>query len=88
MRRFSDEIYRLLIHGLLHLLGHDHVLAGERRAMERRGEATGRSDRTSVAVRRESLMHQPADERGKREPHYLPVDRSRFSARFTTRSKA
>jgi probable rRNA maturation factor len=32
----QDEIYRLLIHGLLHLQGHDHVLAGERRAMERR----------------------------------------------------
>jgi probable rRNA maturation factor len=28
------EIYRLLIHGLLHLMGHDHVLAGQRRAME------------------------------------------------------
>ncbi|MGP8099239.1 MAG: rRNA maturation RNase YbeY [Candidatus Cybelea sp.] len=32
----QDEIYRLLIHGLLHLLGHDHVLTGERRAMELR----------------------------------------------------
>lgn len=29
------EIYRLLIHGVLHLLGHDHVLAAQRRAMER-----------------------------------------------------
>jgi probable rRNA maturation factor len=29
------EIYRLLIHGLLHLIGHDHVAAGERRAMQR-----------------------------------------------------
>ncbi len=29
------EIYRLLIHGLLHLSGHDHVLAAQRRAMER-----------------------------------------------------
>jgi probable rRNA maturation factor len=27
------EIYRLLIHGLLHLLGHDHHEAGERRTM-------------------------------------------------------
>jgi probable rRNA maturation factor len=29
------ELYRLLIHGLLHLLGHDHVLADQRRTMER-----------------------------------------------------
>jgi probable rRNA maturation factor len=31
----QGEIYRLLIHGLLHLVGHDHVLVAERRAMER-----------------------------------------------------
>ncbi len=29
------ELYRLLIHGLLHLKGHDHERAGERRTMER-----------------------------------------------------
>ena len=29
------ELYRLLIHGLLHLAGHDHVRAAERRVMER-----------------------------------------------------
>lgn len=29
----QDELYRLLIHGLLHVLGHDHERAGERRAM-------------------------------------------------------
>jgi probable rRNA maturation factor len=28
------EIYRLLIHGLLHVLGHDHEEAGERKKME------------------------------------------------------
>jgi probable rRNA maturation factor len=28
------ELYRLLIHGLLHVLGHDHQRAAERRAME------------------------------------------------------
>ena len=28
------EIERLLIHGVLHLMGHDHERAGERRAME------------------------------------------------------
>jgi probable rRNA maturation factor len=31
----QHEIYRLLIHGLLHLMGHDHVAIGERRAMRR-----------------------------------------------------
>jgi probable rRNA maturation factor len=29
------EVERLLIHGLLHLCGHDHIEAGDRRAMER-----------------------------------------------------
>lgn len=29
------ELYRLLIHGLLHLKGHDHELAAERRIMQR-----------------------------------------------------
>ncbi|MBV9263154.1 MAG: rRNA maturation RNase YbeY [Candidatus Eremiobacteraeota bacterium] len=29
------EIYRLLIHGLLHLMGHDHVASAERVAMRR-----------------------------------------------------
>jgi probable rRNA maturation factor len=29
------EIYRLLIHGLLHLVGHDHAFTPERRAMRR-----------------------------------------------------
>lgn len=28
------EVYRLLIHGLLHVLGHDHEEAGERKRME------------------------------------------------------
>lgn len=31
----QDEIYRLLIHGLLHLKGHDHEEAVERRIMRR-----------------------------------------------------
>lgn len=30
----QDEIYRLLIHGLLHVLGHDHHEPAERAAME------------------------------------------------------
>jgi len=29
------ELERLLIHGILHLCGHDHLVPGERRAMER-----------------------------------------------------
>jgi probable rRNA maturation factor len=29
----QDELYRLLIHGILHVMGHDHEHAGERRAM-------------------------------------------------------
>lgn len=30
----QNEIYRLLIHGILHVLGHDHHEAGERAIME------------------------------------------------------
>jgi probable rRNA maturation factor len=29
------EVYRLLIHGLLHVLGHDHMETEEREVMER-----------------------------------------------------
>ncbi len=32
-RSLDDEIARLLIHGTLHLLGHDHARAGEARKM-------------------------------------------------------
>lgn len=32
-RPLESEVLRLLIHGALHLIGHDHVLAGEARAM-------------------------------------------------------
>jgi probable rRNA maturation factor len=31
----QHELYRLLIHGLLHLKGHDHITTSERRAMKR-----------------------------------------------------
>jgi probable rRNA maturation factor len=31
----QDEIYRLLIHGMLHVAGHDHEATVERRTMER-----------------------------------------------------
>jgi probable rRNA maturation factor len=30
----QNEIYRLLIHGILHVLGHDHEEPAERAAME------------------------------------------------------
>ena len=32
-RPLESEVLRLLIHGALHLIGHDHVRAGEARAM-------------------------------------------------------
>ncbi len=31
----QEELYRLLIHGLLHVLGHDHMRPDERRVMQR-----------------------------------------------------
>jgi probable rRNA maturation factor len=33
-RTLDDEVARLMIHGLLHLLGHDHLRAGEARRMK------------------------------------------------------
>lgn len=33
---WGEEFLRLICHGLLHLLGYDHVKAGERRKMEKR----------------------------------------------------
>ena len=30
----DDEVTRLLVHGLLHLVGHDHARSAERRAMQ------------------------------------------------------
>ena len=45
-RGLDDELLRLLIHGVLHLLGHDHAEPGEARAMraeERRLEAVLRA---------------------------------------------
>lgn len=32
-RSLEDEVVRLMVHGVLHLLGHDHELADEARAM-------------------------------------------------------
>jgi len=32
-RPFDDELARLLIHGVLHLLGHDHLRPAEARRM-------------------------------------------------------
>lgn len=34
-RRFGDHFAHLVVHGTLHLLGHDHLSAGEAVAMER-----------------------------------------------------
>ena len=33
---FDDEVLRLVCHGLLHLLGYDHIKTKERRIMEKR----------------------------------------------------
>ncbi len=52
----QHELYRLLIHGLLHLLGHDHERADERRVMQREERrlagAIGCRGRTETALMR------------------------------------
>jgi probable rRNA maturation factor len=57
----SDEIARMLIHGALHVLGHDHATAAERRRMkppERKYMAWVRRRRLQVIV-------SPAESRGR-----------------------
>jgi len=41
--KLEAELTRLMIHGLLHLLGHDHELPGERALMEREERRLARS---------------------------------------------
>ncbi|UCE85151.1 MAG: rRNA maturation RNase YbeY [Deltaproteobacteria bacterium] len=45
-RAIDDEVARLLIHGVLHLLGHDHVRCDEARAMRREERRLLRAIRT------------------------------------------
>ncbi len=53
----------------------------ERRVDGTRGTAARRRDRAAVALLQEmTLMHHPVEDRGKKEPHYLPIDRSRVLA--------
>jgi len=42
-RDLNDEVARLLIHGVLHLLGHDHVRAGEARQMRAEARRVARA---------------------------------------------
>ncbi len=46
--RPGAELARLVVHGTLHLCGHDHAAAGERRAMRAREEAGLRAVRAQV----------------------------------------
>lgn len=45
-RSLEHEVLRLLIHGALHLIGHDHVRAGERRRMRAEERRVWRAVRT------------------------------------------
>jgi probable rRNA maturation factor len=44
------ELARLVIHGVLHLAGHDHAEAGERRTMRAREDAALRASRGAAAA--------------------------------------
>jgi len=46
-RGLDDEVLRLLVHGALHLVGHDHVRAGEARRMRAEERRILRSLRTA-----------------------------------------
>lgn len=46
---YDDELALLIVHGLLHLLGHDHAEAGERDRMQRREQALLREHHGTLA---------------------------------------
>ena len=50
-RAFDDELARLLIHGVLHLLGHDHEVDEEARAMRVEQQRLWRAIRTRAPAR-------------------------------------
>jgi rRNA maturation RNase YbeY len=47
-RTLEDEVLRLLVHGVLHLIGHDHVRAREARAMRAEERRVMRARRAQV----------------------------------------
>jgi len=49
------ELARLVIHGTLHLAGHDHARAGERRTMRARENAALRASRATAAALTKAL---------------------------------
>jgi probable rRNA maturation factor len=52
-RSVGDEVVRYLVHGLLHLVGHDHERGAEARAMARlEDELLGRAGMVADAIRR------------------------------------
>jgi probable rRNA maturation factor len=63
-RRFrvtpGAELARLVVHGVLHLCGHDHARAGERRRMRTREASALRSSRGAVRALAQALGRSPA----------------------------
>ena len=54
------ELARLVVHGALHLCGHDHARANERQRMRRREQSALRTARVSVRVLVLALGRSPA----------------------------
>jgi probable rRNA maturation factor len=48
---YEDELKRLLIHGLLHLMGYDHIKRADRLIMEEKENAYFRTARTPASQR-------------------------------------
>ena len=74
--RVSDgaELARLVIHGVLHLAGHDHARAGERRRMRAREEAALRAARALVRrLEGATPRRAGARRRAARAPRRVPV---------------
>ncbi len=57
---YEDELKRLLVHGLLHLVGYDHIKSADRTVMEAREEEYSRNSYRGATVGVQKQQQRPA----------------------------